>query len=121
MILTESWNALVIPSLRQGLVHERGQLIIIVDTGPGRRLILLVSLGGMPFPIADRNLPVWVYLAKYLVLVARRQRLDPSNLCLLVEAVTLTLRELEILESDAVRGLRWVVDRTRRVSGLEMP
>ena len=75
----------------------------------------------MPLPIADRNLPVWVNLAKYLLLVAGRKRLDPSDLCLLIEAVTLTLGKLEVLESDAVRGLRWVVDRTRRVSGLEMP
>ena len=75
----------------------------------------------MPLPIADCNFPVWVHLAQYLLLVAGRKRLDPSDLCLLIKAVTLTLRELEVLKSDAVRGLRWVVDRTRRVSGLEMP
>ena len=121
VILTEGRDALVIPSLRQLLVHEGGKLIIIVDTGPGRRLILLISLGGMPLPIADCNLPVWVHLAQYLLLIARRQRLDPSDLCLLLEPVTLALGELEVLESDAVRGLRWVVDGTRRVSGLEMP
>jgi len=121
VILTESRDALVIPSLRQRLVHEGGKLIIIVDTGPWRRLILLIGFGHMPLPIADSNLPVWVHLAQYLLLVARRKRLDPSDLCLLIEAVTLALGELEILESDAVRGLRWVVDGTRRVSGLEMP
>ena len=121
VILTESRDALVIPSLRQRLVHEGGKLIIIVDTRPGRRLILLLSLGHIPLPITDRNLPVWVHLAQYLFLVARRKRLDPSDLCLLIEAVTLTLGKLEVLESDAVRGIRWVVDRARRVSGLEMP
>jgi len=75
----------------------------------------------MPLPIADCNLPVWVHMAQYLLLVAGRQRLDSSDLCLLIKAVTLTLGELDILKSEAVRGLRWVVDRTRRVSGLEMP
>jgi hypothetical protein len=121
VVLTEGRDALVITSLRQLLVHEGGKLIIIVDTGPGRRLILLIGFGHMPLPIADRNLPVWVHLAQYLLLVAGRQRLDLSDLCLLIEAVTLALRELNVLESDAVRGLRWVVDGTWRVSGLEMP
>ena len=60
-------------------------------------------------------------MAENLLLIAGRKRLDPSDLCLLIEAVTLALRKLEVLEPEAVRGLHWVVDRTWRVSGLKMP
>lgn len=60
-------------------------------------------------------------MAQYLLLVAGWKRLDPSDLCLLIEPVTLALRKLDVLEPEAVRGLHWVVDWTRRVSGLKMP
>lgn len=53
VILTESRNVLVITSLRGGLVHKRGQLIIIVDTGTWCRLILLISFEKLFLPISD--------------------------------------------------------------------
>ena len=44
VVLSESWNAFIVSSLRGYLVHEGGYLMIIINPRPWRGLILLVRL-----------------------------------------------------------------------------
>ena len=121
VFIAESWNAQVICPFGVKLVHERGDLMIVIDARTRRCLVLFSRFEEFFLPEAYRYLLIGMCLRQNLLLIAGRKGLDALDVAFLKETIALTLRILDTFEPDSVFDLRGVINWPRGVPRHKMP